>query len=149
MRKHFALIATAVLVFGSCDKKRDVALETRASRSETELTLVELAIEDSADRITRDIQGNIVEVDLTDLAVSDEFVPSLLDTELKSLQKLTVSGELITPKTISRLLDSDPFPVFREIVFVGTAVPENHIWVAQYQERFPSTKLTFQSVPIE
>ena len=105
-------------------------------------SLVQIANADSPSRVVRDAQGNVVELDLIGLGISDAFAVDLKLPELSSLQKLSVSGEWITPHFFDRLVLFDN-PPLRELVLVDTAVPPDHEWVDKFRRKFNTTSLTF------
>jgi hypothetical protein len=147
IRMMHAVLVLSTLMMSACGHKEQQPPASPSAGSKK--SIVELATMASPDRIIRDAQGNIIEIDLVGLSLSDQFVDSLLTQELRSLQKLSVSGKMITPQTINALMRSVPYPVFREIVFRDTNIPEGHIWVAQYREQRQGTKLTFVTTSSE
>ena len=138
-----ALITAFAL--GGCDKHEG---QSRKPAEAKEISLVEIAVKDSQGRITKDAQGNVVEIDFRGIPLSDAFVRKLLEPELKWLQKFSVSGQMITDQTITSLSSSAPFPIYREIVFEDTSIqdPEGHPWVKSYREAHSGTKLTFKEI---
>ena len=142
MKNLIAVMLICSLLLSSCNKPNGVV--NSQSLANAKASLAAIAAADSPNRIIKDAQGNIIELDLVGLGLSDQFVKSLLAPELASLQKFSVSGEMITDQTMTRLLDNDPYPHFREIVFEDTGIVEDHPWVKQYRESH-STKLTFRT----
>lgn len=129
------------LFLAACDSKKQQAVP---SQQAARRSLVEIAKEAGNERLIYDAQGNVVEMDLRGILVSDAFVESLRADDLRSLQVLKLSGEFITDNTINRL-HGQPIDL-RRIVFEGTSIkdPENHPWVRQLRED-TGTELIFIS----
>lgn len=144
MKSRALAFITGIILVTGCEKS--VTHETASHASAQPVGLLEIAMKDSPDRIKRDAQGNVIELDLRGLPLSDHFVQSLLSPDLKWLQKFSISGEWITDQTISALSSNQPFPIYREIVFENTSIPspEDHTWVKEYRRQH-RTKLVFVS----
>lgn len=139
----FSLALLLALGVCGCEQRK---LQPPQSDGAKETSLVEIALKDSPKRVVKDALGNIVEIDFRGIPLSDQFVRLLLAPELKSLQKFSVSGEMITEQTMGRLSDPESFPPYREIVFEDTSIrnPEGHVWVTRYREIHRGTTLTFR-----
>ena len=125
------ILAVAAIFLTGCNRSKQVL---DSEKPKAPKSLVEIATEAGKERIIYDAQGNVVELDLRGLLISDAFVENLKAQDLRHLQVLKVSGAFITDQTINRL-HGQPIKL-RQIVFEATSIkdPESHPWVRQYRE---------------
>jgi hypothetical protein len=144
MKKIFPYApAMMALLLAACDSAKKQGVSTR---QEEPRSLVEIAKDAGKERLIYDAQGNVVEMDLRGLLISDAFVEGLRADDLRHLQVVKLSGEFITDDTVNRL-HGQPINL-RRIVFEGTSIrdPENHPWVRQLRED-TGTELVFIGRP--